>query len=436
MYVPKPKDTDKLKHFIKYLVCILTVTPRGEKNRPRAATAHGRSAGGDGVRAACGRGRLEVPSLSLLLLLSSFPLLLLLLLLPFSISPQSTADGRLLAVPPGLHTGQLSDRYIPGGTGPYRSVLRCDKMAPCSLVGRRSVASSSFAGTRRCLVFLLEGEARTRFSVLSCTGLTGYRYADRPLPGGVVGTGVSPRRNEVMPRHLARDEVTQDEPTQDEAPPRLPAGEPPRSLALPGLQVLPFLLLFFSLIFFFPPSVDTAQNRSSTVEIDHYRPIEAARWSKSIVTDRFWVVMGWKQPQSAVPPGSGRFAYRSAGRPVHAVLRVLSVSSGHATLRHLDINPHVPDVLAAILSYVGTARDILPLLEEPDIGTRTARYRVVPCISSRGNKATPRLPAQEQGNEATSRLPARGDEASPHLQAGERGDVSSSRARTRRCLIF
>ncbi|URD83200.1 TELO2 interacting protein 1, partial [Musa troglodytarum] len=67
-----------------------------------------------------------------------------------------------------------------------------------------------------------------------------------------------------------------------------------------------------------------------------------------------------------------------------AVLRVLSVSSGHATvgqlvvanadyiidslcyqLRHLDVNPHVPDVLAAILSYVGTARDILPLLEEP-----------------------------------------------------------------------
>ncbi|CAL9158553.1 unnamed protein product, partial [Musa hybrid cultivar] len=67
-----------------------------------------------------------------------------------------------------------------------------------------------------------------------------------------------------------------------------------------------------------------------------------------------------------------------------AVLRVLSVSSGHATvgqlvvanadyiidslcylLRHLDINPHVPDVLATILSDVGTARDILPLLEEP-----------------------------------------------------------------------
>ncbi|WOL09672.1 hypothetical protein Cni_G18425 [Canna indica] len=67
-----------------------------------------------------------------------------------------------------------------------------------------------------------------------------------------------------------------------------------------------------------------------------------------------------------------------------AVLRVLSISFGHATvgefvvanadyiidslcrqLRHLDINPHVPDVLAAMLSYIGTARDILPLLEEP-----------------------------------------------------------------------
>ncbi|URE34916.1 TELO2 interacting protein 1 [Musa troglodytarum] len=71
----------------------------------------------------------------------------------------------------------------------------------------------------------------------------------------------------------------------------------------------------------------------------------------------------------------------------NAVLRLLSVSSGHATvgqlvvanadyiidslcyqLWHLDVNPHVPDVLAAILSCVGTARDILPLLEEPDVG--------------------------------------------------------------------
>ncbi|XP_065009722.1 uncharacterized protein LOC135639758 isoform X2 [Musa acuminata AAA Group] len=75
-----------------------------------------------------------------------------------------------------------------------------------------------------------------------------------------------------------------------------------------------------------------------------------------------------------------------------AVLRVLSVSSSHATvgqlvvanadyiidslcyqLQHLDINPHVPDVLAAILSYVGTARDILPLLEEPDVSVSLAK---------------------------------------------------------------
>lgn len=34
-------------------------------------------------------------------------------------------------------------------------------------------------------------------------------------------------------------------------------------------------------------------------------------------------------------------------------------------LRHLDLNPHVPSVLAAILSYIGAAHNILPLLEEP-----------------------------------------------------------------------
>lgn len=34
-------------------------------------------------------------------------------------------------------------------------------------------------------------------------------------------------------------------------------------------------------------------------------------------------------------------------------------------LRHLDLNPHVPNVLAAILSYIGIAHEILPLLEEP-----------------------------------------------------------------------
>ncbi|OVA08901.1 hypothetical protein BVC80_901g20 [Macleaya cordata] len=67
-----------------------------------------------------------------------------------------------------------------------------------------------------------------------------------------------------------------------------------------------------------------------------------------------------------------------------AVLRIMSALSGHPTvgdlvvanadyiidslcrqLRHLDLNPHVPNVLAAMLSYVGVAHEILPLLEEP-----------------------------------------------------------------------
>ncbi|KAM1570897.1 hypothetical protein ACFX10_035845 [Malus domestica] len=34
-------------------------------------------------------------------------------------------------------------------------------------------------------------------------------------------------------------------------------------------------------------------------------------------------------------------------------------------LRHLEINPHVPNVLAAMLSYIGVAYKILPLFEEP-----------------------------------------------------------------------
>lgn len=34
-------------------------------------------------------------------------------------------------------------------------------------------------------------------------------------------------------------------------------------------------------------------------------------------------------------------------------------------LRHLDVNPHVPNVLATVLSFVGIADKILPLLEEP-----------------------------------------------------------------------
>ncbi|XP_076949031.1 uncharacterized protein LOC143621508 [Bidens hawaiensis] len=67
-----------------------------------------------------------------------------------------------------------------------------------------------------------------------------------------------------------------------------------------------------------------------------------------------------------------------------AVLHVISATSGYPTvghlvlensdyvidsicrqLRYLDLNPHVPSVLAAILSYIGVAHKILPLMEEP-----------------------------------------------------------------------
>ncbi|XP_015697495.2 uncharacterized protein LOC102706507 isoform X2 [Oryza brachyantha] len=34
-------------------------------------------------------------------------------------------------------------------------------------------------------------------------------------------------------------------------------------------------------------------------------------------------------------------------------------------LRHLDLNPHVPDILASMLCYIGASHDILPFLEEP-----------------------------------------------------------------------
>ncbi|KAK7859044.1 telo2-interacting protein 1 like protein [Quercus suber] len=78
---------------------------------------------------------------------------------------------------------------------------------------------------------------------------------------------------------------------------------------------------------------------------------------------------------------SSNFEVRSAA---DAVLHVFSTTSGYPTvghlvlenadyvidsicrqLRHLDLNPHVPNVLAAMLSYIGVAQRILPLLEEP-----------------------------------------------------------------------
>ncbi|CAN6311770.1 unnamed protein product [Urochloa humidicola] len=67
-----------------------------------------------------------------------------------------------------------------------------------------------------------------------------------------------------------------------------------------------------------------------------------------------------------------------------AVLRALAAAGGHNSvgqfvvanadyivdslcrqLRRLDMNPHVPDVLASMLCYIGASHDILPFLEEP-----------------------------------------------------------------------
>ncbi|KAL8136555.1 hypothetical protein V2J09_002556 [Rumex salicifolius] len=67
-----------------------------------------------------------------------------------------------------------------------------------------------------------------------------------------------------------------------------------------------------------------------------------------------------------------------------AVLHIISSKSGYSTvgqlvmansdyvidslcrqLRHLDVNLHIPNVLAAMLSFIGLANAILPLLEEP-----------------------------------------------------------------------
>ncbi|KAG8092661.1 hypothetical protein GUJ93_ZPchr0012g21605 [Zizania palustris] len=67
-----------------------------------------------------------------------------------------------------------------------------------------------------------------------------------------------------------------------------------------------------------------------------------------------------------------------------AVLRALAAAGGHCSvgqfvvanadyivdslcrqLRHLDINPHVPDILASMLCYIGASHDILPFLDEP-----------------------------------------------------------------------
>lgn len=77
------------------------------------------------------------------------------------------------------------------------------------------------------------------------------------------------------------------------------------------------------------------------------------------------------------------FQTRSAS---DAVLHVIAATSGYPTvrhlvvdtsdyiidficqqLRHLDLNPHVPSVLAAMLSYIRAAHNILLLLEDPEV---------------------------------------------------------------------
>ncbi|KAL6906326.1 hypothetical protein ACP4OV_003927 [Aristida adscensionis] len=57
----------------------------------------------------------------------------------------------------------------------------------------------------------------------------------------------------------------------------------------------------------------------------------------------------------------GRFVVANADYIVDSLCR---------QLRHLDLNPHVPDVLASMLCYIGASRDILPFLEEPPIRMR------------------------------------------------------------------
>ncbi|KAI4297078.1 hypothetical protein L6164_036986 [Bauhinia variegata] len=78
---------------------------------------------------------------------------------------------------------------------------------------------------------------------------------------------------------------------------------------------------------------------------------------------------------------SSNYQVRNA---VDSVLHILSATFGYSTvgqlvlenadyvidsicrqLRHLDLNRHVPNVLASMLSYIGVAHKILPLLEEP-----------------------------------------------------------------------
>lgn len=45
-------------------------------------------------------------------------------------------------------------------------------------------------------------------------------------------------------------------------------------------------------------------------------------------------------------------------------------------LRHLELHPHAPTLLAAVLKHSGAAPHLLPLLEEPVRPTRTFQVRL------------------------------------------------------------
>ncbi|RWW09673.1 hypothetical protein BHE74_00054443 [Ensete ventricosum] len=72
---------------------------------------------------------------------------------------------------------------------------------------------------------------------------------------------------------------------------------------------------------------------SSSFSLPRLRPLEISRrWSKSISNGRFRVVIGGNHRYLVVPPGSGRFAYRSADGPVHTA-RYGALLPGKANLR-------------------------------------------------------------------------------------------------------
>ncbi|KAK8698358.1 hypothetical protein V6N13_114480 [Hibiscus sabdariffa] len=141
-----------------------------------------------------------------------------------------------------------------------------------------------------------------------------------------------------------------------------------------------------------------------------------------------------------------------------AVLHLLSTTAGHSTvgqlvlanadyivdsvcrqLRHLDLNPHVPNVLASMLSYVGVGHKILPLLEEPMrcvsqeleiLGRHKHRDLTIPFLKAVSEivKASKReafsLPSQANSNlmHFKSKISDREKKVLPKLRQGSSSD--------------